>query len=117
MAQPLEATGTFAVHMPTHIPHQEQISTADTSVEDAQKVISSDVMLWTSECNLSECSEEDTKMKGQTVNGKQNKCAHLPCKCEVAPGHEFCGEACREAGNEDVEIACQCGHAPCPLTT
>jgi hypothetical protein len=47
---------------------------------------------------------------------KTTKCAHIPCMCDVEPGQEYCGEACRDAGSEDVEIACQCGHATCPLT-
>jgi hypothetical protein len=34
----------------------------------------------------------------------------------VADGEEFCGEACRDAGSDDVEIACQCDHPACPLT-
>lgn len=47
---------------------------------------------------------------------KTKKCAHIPCMCDVEPGQEYCGDACRDAGSEDVEIACQCGHATCPLT-
>jgi len=46
---------------------------------------------------------------------KARKCAHIPCLCEVADGEEYCGNACRDAGSEDVEIACQCDHPPCPL--
>lgn len=44
------------------------------------------------------------------------KCAHIPCLCNVADGEEYCGETCRDAGHEDVEISCQCNHAACPLT-
>lgn len=55
-------------------------------------------------------------MTYQTTDREKVKCAHLPCNCEVAPGKDFCGDACRDAGKEDVEIACQCGHQPCPLT-
>jgi hypothetical protein len=56
--------------------------------------------------------------KGGTVMPNQNtrKCAHIPCLCDVAKGQEYCGEACRYAGSEDVQIACQCDHASCPLT-
>ncbi len=50
------------------------------------------------------------------TNGKITKCAHLPCLCDVPYGEEYCGEACRDAGSDDVEIACQCGHLTCPLT-
>jgi hypothetical protein len=50
------------------------------------------------------------------IDKKIAKCAHIPCNCDAAPGQQYCGDACRDAGNEEVEIACQCGHAPCPLT-
>ena len=50
------------------------------------------------------------------ANQKRKKCAHLPCLCHVPDGEEYCGEACRDAGSEDVEIACQCDHLSCPLT-
>jgi len=43
------------------------------------------------------------------------KCAHIPCQCDVTSGQEYCGETCRIAGSEEVEIACQCDHPPCPL--
>jgi hypothetical protein len=49
-------------------------------------------------------------------NQKMNKCAHIPCLCDVPDGEEYCGEICRDAGSEDVEIACQCNHLACPLT-
>jgi hypothetical protein len=47
---------------------------------------------------------------------QQNKCAHMPCLCTVAPGEKYCGEICKDAGSEEVEIACQCDHEACPLT-
>jgi hypothetical protein len=47
---------------------------------------------------------------------KHEKCAHIPCLCMVSPGEKYCGDVCREAGKENVEIACQCGHPECPLT-
>ena len=50
------------------------------------------------------------------ANQETKKCAHIPCLCTVANGEEYCGEACRDAGSEDVEIACQCDHPACPLT-
>jgi hypothetical protein len=49
-------------------------------------------------------------------NQNSKKCAHLPCLCDVPDGEEYCGVACRDAGSEDVEIACQCDHPACPLT-
>ena len=50
------------------------------------------------------------------ANQKTTKCAHIPCLCDVPDGEEYCGELCRDAGSEDVEIACQCNHPACPLT-
>jgi hypothetical protein len=50
------------------------------------------------------------------ANQETKKCAHIPCLCNVPNGDEYCGEACRDAGREDVEIACQCDHPACPLT-
>ena len=50
------------------------------------------------------------------ANQKTKKCAHIPCVCDVPNGEEYCGEACRDAGSDDVEIACQCDHPACPLT-
>jgi hypothetical protein len=49
------------------------------------------------------------------ANRNTKKCAHIPCLCDVVPGQEYCGPACRDAGSEDVEIACQCDHTACPL--
>jgi hypothetical protein len=46
----------------------------------------------------------------------QNKCAHLPCRCLVQSGEKYCGQVCNDAGSNEVEIACQCDHAACPLT-
>jgi hypothetical protein len=47
---------------------------------------------------------------------EQTKCAHLPCRCVAIGGEQFCGQACKDAGSKDVEIACQCDHGACPLT-
>jgi hypothetical protein len=49
-------------------------------------------------------------------NQKTKKCAHIPCRCTVPPGQEYCGEVCRDVGSQDTEIACECGHSRCPLT-
>ncbi len=51
------------------------------------------------------------------TNRSMKKCAHIPCLCDVPVGQEYCGDVCREAGSENVEIACQCDHPACPLTT
>jgi hypothetical protein len=47
---------------------------------------------------------------------KQDRCAHLPCMCEVKPDQKYCGDTCRDAGSEEVEIACECNHEVCQLT-
>jgi hypothetical protein len=44
------------------------------------------------------------------------KCAHLPCQCAAKADDKFCGDACKEAGASEVEIACQCNHVPCVIT-
>ena len=46
----------------------------------------------------------------------ERKCAHIPCLCEVPEGRKYCGESCRDAGSEELEIACECDHPACPLT-
>ena len=47
---------------------------------------------------------------------KMKKCAHIPCRCQVPEGQEYCGDACRIASSKETEIACQCDHPPqCPL--
>jgi len=50
------------------------------------------------------------------ANQKTKKCAHIACLCELANGEDYCGQACRDAGSDNVEIACQCDHALCPIT-
>jgi hypothetical protein len=50
------------------------------------------------------------------ANQETRKCAHIPCLCDVAPGRKYCGDSCRDAGSDDVAIACQCDHVTCPLT-
>ena len=50
------------------------------------------------------------------ANQEKAKCAHIPCMCEISSGQKYCSEACGDAGSNDVEIACQCDHAACPLT-
>jgi hypothetical protein len=47
---------------------------------------------------------------------KTKKCAHIPCLCDVPDKEEYCGEACRDAGSEDLEIACDCHHLACAHT-
>ena len=47
---------------------------------------------------------------------EKTKCGHLPSQCPVQSGEKYCGQACKDAGSKEVEIACQCDHGPCPLT-
>jgi hypothetical protein len=51
-----------------------------------------------------------------TTTSEKNRCAHLPCRCIVQSGDKYCGQACKEAGSKEVEIACQCDHGSGPLT-
>ena len=44
---------------------------------------------------------------------KTRKCAHIPCRCRIAEGKEYCSEACELAGKGEVEVACECGHTAC----
>ena len=44
---------------------------------------------------------------------KQKTCAHEPCLCMVEAHEKFCGDFCRDAGADEVEIACDCGHPAC----
>ena len=48
------------------------------------------------------------------TTSEKNKCGHMPCM--VQSGAYHCGQACKDAGSKEVEIACQCDHGPCPLT-
>jgi len=51
------------------------------------------------------------------LTNEPKTCAHIPCRCVVPAGRQYCGQWCEEAGSEDVEIACECDHPPvCSLT-
>lgn len=39
------------------------------------------------------------------------KCAHVPCTCQA--DQKYCSQLCKEAGSNEVEIACDCGHPSC----
>ena len=47
------------------------------------------------------------------TTAEQNTCAHTPCTCVVEAGEKYCSESCRDAESDEVEIACECGHATC----
>lgn len=44
---------------------------------------------------------------------RTEKCAHQPCLCVPPQGEKYCSPLCKEAGINETEIACECGHAPC----
>jgi hypothetical protein len=41
------------------------------------------------------------------------KCAHPACTCQAAEGSKFCSTYCEDAGDDEVEISCDCGHEVC----
>jgi len=44
------------------------------------------------------------------------KCAHPPCNCTVDTEEKYCSEYCEDAGGDEVEISCDCGHPGCAIT-
>jgi len=45
------------------------------------------------------------------------KCAYELCACEAEPGSKYCCNYCEAAAREEeIEIQCDCKHAPCELT-
>jgi hypothetical protein len=45
----------------------------------------------------------------------KKKCAHPACQCVPAGDEKYCSQYCKDAGTEDVEISCDCGHEGCSL--
>jgi hypothetical protein len=46
----------------------------------------------------------------------KQKCAHEQCQCEVPFGQKYCSAYCSGADEvEEVELQCDCKHAPCAL--
>jgi len=45
-------------------------------------------------------------------NHELKTCAHVPCTCLVPAGQKYCSQSCEDAGSNEVEIACECGHPP-----
>ena len=111
--------------MPTECRASDRLSCQSDAIVTTSKWLSVPCV-WRLACNAwveklkvirskkKEMESEEEKL--QMSNQENNKCAHIPCLCEVAAGQEYCSEACQDAGSEDVEIACQCGHTICPLT-
>jgi len=40
------------------------------------------------------------------------KCSHLSCNCQVTD-EKYCSQLCKDAGSEEAEIGCDCGHPAC----
>lgn len=49
-------------------------------------------------------------------NEKSNKCAHPSCVCTAPQGEKYCSQFCKDAGSNEVEIGCDCGHPACIRT-
>ena len=48
--------------------------------------------------------------------GGQHKCAYEQCECQVSTLNTFCSDYCSDADDaEEIEIQCDCKHAPCSL--
>lgn len=43
-------------------------------------------------------------------------CKHPACSCPVTDGESYCSQYCKDAGADEIEISCDCGHAGCALT-
>jgi len=41
------------------------------------------------------------------------KCAHPSCNCQVNTDEKFCSQLCKDAGANENEIGCDCGHSAC----
>jgi hypothetical protein len=49
--------------------------------------------------------------------GGKHKCAYEQCRCYVSDLNTYCSDYCSDADDaEEVEIQCDCKHAPCALT-
>ncbi len=44
---------------------------------------------------------------------KAEKCAHISCLCIAPKGEKYCSQLCKDAGTEETEIGCDCGHPAC----
>jgi hypothetical protein len=44
-----------------------------------------------------------------------HKCAHPGCACTVEKDGEFCSQYCKDAGKDEIEIACDCQHSGCAI--
>jgi hypothetical protein len=44
---------------------------------------------------------------------KDKTCAHPACACPAPKDSKYCSTYCEDAGSDEVEISCDCGHAAC----
>ncbi len=50
------------------------------------------------------------------MSDESKKCAHPACQCMAPEKETYCSSYCKDAGKDDVEISCDCGHPGCSLT-
>ena len=44
------------------------------------------------------------------------KCGYTQCLCTVSGDEHYCSDYCKDAQSEkEIEIQCDCKHAPCEL--
>ena len=52
----------------------------------------------------------ETEIDPDRILQAQARCAHAACSCIVAPGEQYCSEACRSA---PAGGSCSCNHPGC----
>ena len=52
----------------------------------------------------------ETEIDPDRILQAQARCAHAACSCIVAPGEQYCSEACR---NAPAGGSCSCNHPGC----
>lgn len=51
-----------------------------------------------------------------TETASRHKCAYVECKCQIPSTQKYCSDYCSNAdGVVEVELQCECKHAPCAL--
>jgi hypothetical protein len=63
--------------------------------------------------NLAHVFTETYQSKGLVMSDTGTKCAHPACQCEVSSSEKYCSQFCKDAGADEIEIACDCGHPVC----